>query len=176
MHYPRCYPNLCKQVHDIHFLQAWEEMEVLYEEGKIRAIGVSNFHVADIKQLYKESKIRPHIIQSHSDPFKQNRPIIELAQIYGITFQSYSPLGSQWVIKQFKNPVLSDPVLIEIAYRHNKSVPQVVLRWLLQENILVIPKSRNPNHIKENIDIFNFKLRDEDIAMIRNLDGKIKLP
>lgn len=174
MHYPRCYPSLCPKDHKIHFLTVWEEMEKLYDESKVRAIGISNFDASDIKLLHRESRVRPHVIQSHADPLKQNREVIELSLIYGISYQSYSPLGSQWVMKLKKNPVLSEPVLVELAKKYNKSVAQIVLRWNVQEGMLVIPKSRNPQHIKENLEIFDFSLTHEEMTMIRNLDGKIR--
>lgn len=171
LHYPRCWGNLCSN--NIHFLSAWEKLEELYENKKVRAIGISNFDIDDIKLIVKEAKIKPHVIQIRFDPFSQPWNKVRLAKIYGIAVQSYSPLGTQWEMKYHTNPVLNNTVLKSIANRYNKTIPQVVLKWLIQENVMVIPKSKNPSHIKENLNLFDFTLSTEDIRRIRKLDKTI---
>lgn len=174
LHYPRCWGNICPvDSNSVHFLSAWEKLEELYENKKVRAIGISNFDIDDIKLIVKEARIKPHVIQMRFDPFAQPWNKVRLAKIYGIAVQSYSSLGSQWKMKYNTNPVLTNGVLQSIADKYNKSIPQVILKWLLQENIFVIPKSSNPSHIKENLDLFNFSLSSEDMRRIRMLDKSI---
>lgn len=145
---------------------AWRAMEELYREGKIRAIGVSNFDMGRIADLIAFNDISPAVDQIECNIFNQ-RHFDELYLKYkNITMESWAPFA------EGKNNLFRNPTLIQIAEKYGKSVAQVILRWLLQRGIVCIPKSIKPDRIVQNIDVFDFELTEADCATINALDQK----
>ncbi|PJN53190.1 Glyoxal reductase [Paenibacillus sp. GM1FR] len=148
---------------------AWHAMEELYREGKIRAIGVSNFLPDRLMDLIVHNEVVPVINQIETHPFQQQVDSAVFMKEQGIQHQSWSPFA------EGRNNLFSNEVLVSIAEKHNKSVAQVVLRWLVQRDVVVIPKSVRKERLIENFDIFDFVLSPEEIATISTLDTKESL-
>ncbi|MDQ0656667.1 aldo/keto reductase [Paenibacillus sp. W2I17] len=148
---------------------AWRAMEELYREGKIRAIGVSNFLPDRLMDLIVHNEVVPVINQIETHPFQQQVDSAVFMKEQGIQHQSWSPFA------EGRNNLFSNEVLVSIAEKHNKSVAQVVLRWLVQRDVVVIPKSVRKERLIENFDIFDFVLSPEEIATISTLDTKESL-
>lgn len=139
-------------------------MEDLYLEGKIRAIGVSNFKVHHLSDLFKTAKIKPMVNQIYVNPSDQQKEVVEMNEAHNILTEAYSPLGT--------GKIFSVPQLEDIAKKYDKSIGQVVLRWSLEHGYLPLPKSVTPSRIKENLALFDFKLEKEDIETIDKLHGE----
>ncbi|ETT40429.1 aldo/keto reductase [Paenibacillus sp. FSL P4-0338] len=143
---------------------AWRAMEELYREGKIRAIGVSNFMPDRLMDLIVHNEIVPAVNQVETHPFLQQTNNAPFMKEQGVQIQSWGPFA------EGRNNLFSNEMLTGIAAAHNKSVAQVVLRWLIQRDIVAIPKSVRTERIAENFDIFDFALSAEDMAQIATLD------
>lgn len=143
---------------------AWRAMEDLYREGKIRAIGVSNFHPDRLMDLILHNEIVPAVNQVETHPFYQQKESAAFMKAQGVQHESWAPFA------EGRNNMFSNEVLTSIAEKHNKSVAQVVLRWLVQREVVTIPKSVRKERIVENFDIFDFELSLEDIEQISTLD------
>ncbi|MBP1637230.1 MAG: Aldehyde reductase [Bacteroidetes bacterium] len=148
------------------FVGAWKDMEKALEEGKIRALGISNFDDSDevFHAIVDKMKIKPAVMQIECHPYAQRNDIREKVKPYGIAIECWYPLGHG------DYGLLSDPVIAKIAEAHNKSIVQIILRWHIQEGFSVIPGATNPYYIKENINIFDFQLNDADMATMRSLN------
>lgn len=148
------------------YLGAWKDLEEAYRQGKVRALGISNFDnwPEAFNAIMENSAIKPQLLQIEGHPFAQRLETRALAEQYDIQIECWYPLGHA------DDRLLSDDVLSAIAQAHNKSVVQTILRWHIQEGFSVIPGSTNPAHIQENIDIFDFELTDAEMAQIRALD------
>jgi len=146
------------------YAQAWAEMETLYAEGKIRAIGVSNFQIHHLKTLEKSAKVSPAINQIESHPYFHNQEVINYCREQNIAVQVYSPLGGA------DSNILKDDVLRAIALQYGKTPAQIILRWHIQRGVIVFPKSVHHDRIVSNIDVFDFNLTDEDINVINSLN------
>ncbi|OXM85975.1 aldo/keto reductase [Paenibacillus rigui] len=146
------------------YLEAWRALEELYSEGKIKVIGVANFEIQHLENVMKHSKIPPMVNQIETHPeFPQNELHDYLAR-HQILHEAWGPLG------QGNKALLGRPELTEIALHHEKSAAQVILRWHLQRGIIVIPKSSNPQRIKENSEIFDFELTEKEMETIDRLN------
>ena len=145
---------------------AWRALEELYENGKIRAIGVSNFYPDRLIDLCSFARIKPMVNQVETHPFNQQTDAKKWMEKYGVQIEAWAPFG------EGRKDMFSNPVLNEIAAKHKKSAAQVILRWHLQRNVVVIPKSVHIERMKENLDVFDFCLSDEDMAKISDLDTK----
>ncbi|MCD7911869.1 aldo/keto reductase [Bacillus velezensis] len=143
---------------------AWRAMEDLYREGRIRAIGVSNFHPDRLMDLIMHNEIVPAVNQVETHPFCQQKESAAFMKEQGVQHESWAPFA------EGRNNMFSNGVLTSIAEKHNKSVAQVVLRWLVQREVVTIPKSVRKERIVENFDIFDFELSLEDIEKISTLD------
>lgn len=147
-----------------HYAEAWKAMEELYNEGKIKVIGVANFEIQHLEHLMKHSRISPMVNQIETHPeFPQNE-LHEYMARHRILHEAWGPLG------QGSQALLEHPDLARIALHHNKSVAQVILRWHLQRGVIVIPKSSNPPRIQENSEIFDFELTGEEMSRIGRLN------
>ena len=144
---------------------AWRAMEKLYKEGRIRAIGVSNFYPDRLVDLSIHNEITPHVNQIETHPFFQRVDYQALMAERGVQIESWAPFA------EGKSDLFTNSVLADIAQSHNKSVAQVVLRWLIQRGVVVIPKSVTPSRIAENFDVFGFALTDQQMDLIAALDG-----
>ena len=146
------------------YLEKWRALEDLYDQGLVRAIGVSNFEKEDLEQLLAHAKVTPAVDQVETHPYYQRPKLHALLKQLGIAYEAWSPLG------RAKNGALQDPTLQEIAQTHNKSVAQVIIRWHLQNDEIVIPKSTHANRIEENFNVFDFLLTDSEMQQIAGLD------
>lgn len=156
--------------------ETWEAMQELVSAGLVKAIGVANFTAPMLVDLLTYAKIVPAVNQIELHPYLQQQALIEFCQHKGITVTAYSPLGSPGNFGKAKNlPVVAeDPVIVEIATRLGKSPAQVMIRWAIQRNTVVIPKSVTPERIKENIAVFDFELSDADMSAIATLDRGLR--
>ncbi len=145
---------------------SWRAMEELYREGKIRAIGVSNFYSDRLVDLISHNKVVPAVNQVETHPFCQQIESHNLMKENNIQIMSWGPFA------EGKNNMFQNEVLVSIAKNYNKSVAQVILRWLTQREIVAIPKSIHKERITENFNIFDFELRQEDMETITTLDTK----
>lgn len=143
---------------------AWRAMEELLEEGKIRAIGISNFPVDRAVDLSLFNKVTPAINQIEINPFNQQTKAIEALKAEGIYPEAWAPFA------EGKNGIFENRILSEIGKKYNKSVAQVIVRWLVEQDIVVLAKTVNPERMKENLDVFDFSLTDEDKAAIATLN------
>ena len=151
-------------------VKAYKAMEKQVAAGKIRSIGVSCYYVKEIDEFLPKVNIRPVLVQNEVHPYYQDTEVVEHLHDLGIVVEAWYPLGGRGHQKE----LLSDPVLSKIAARHNKSVAQVILRWDLQRGVVIIPGSSNPDHIKENISIFDFSLTDDEMEQIAALNRNEK--
>ncbi|QMV44203.1 aldo/keto reductase [Cohnella cholangitidis] len=148
---------------------AWRAMEDLYREGKIKAIGVSNFLPDRLMDLIVHNEIVPAVNQIETHPFYQQTESAAFMKEQGVQHQSWAPFA------EGLNNMFGNEVLTSIAEKHNKSVAQVVLRWLVQREVVVIPKSVRKERIVENFDVFDFELSADDIEQISALDTRESL-
>jgi len=146
------------------YLETWQELIKLQADGLIKSIGVSNFQIEHLEELKKHTSVVPAVNQVELHPHFQQRELREYCKQYGILVESWSPLGGS------KASVLESEELIRIANLHSKTPAQVVLRWHLQNDLIVIPKSTNAERIKQNFDVFNFELTTEDMTAIDALN------
>lgn len=155
-------------------LAAYRALEELLEQGKVRAIGVSNFMVPHLEQLLSQTDVVPAVNQIESHPYFRQAELQEFHRQHGILTQAWSPIGgitSYRGIDGKETSTLNDPVITEIAAAHGKTPAQIMLRWHLQQGVQVIPKSVKEHRIRENFDVFDVELSEEDIGRINALDG-----
>jgi 2,5-diketo-D-gluconate reductase A len=143
---------------------AWRALEELYEEGKIKAIGVANFTSAKLVDFIINNKIVPMVNQIETHPFNQQVEAHKVMQEYQVQHEGWAPFA------EGRQNLFTNETLAEIAKQHGKTVGQVVLRWNVQRGIVVIPKSTHKERIVENLNIFDFELSDKDMEKIKTLD------
>jgi 2,5-diketo-D-gluconate reductase A len=142
----------------------WRAMEDLHKQGVLKAIGVSNFYPDRLVDLIANNEITPAVNQIECHPFFQRHEDQALMREHGVQIESWGPLA------EGRNNLFSDPTLTAIGEQYGKSVAQIVLRWLVQRDAVVIPKSVRPERMAENIDIFDFSLSDDDLSRIAAMD------
>jgi diketogulonate reductase-like aldo/keto reductase len=142
----------------------WAALEDLYEAGKVRAIGVSNFTLQQLQQLRAQARVLPAVNQVETHPFSQKSAMQQALHAQGIQLEAWAPFA------QGKNGLFTNELLQALASNYHKSVAQVVLRWLIQREVVVIPKSATKERIQENFDVFDFELSAEDMTAIKALD------
>lgn len=143
---------------------AYRALEDLYDEGKIRAIGISNFYVDRMVDFASFNRIKPMINQVETHIFNQQKELKEWADKYGIQLEAWAPFG------EGRGGTFDNPVIDEIAKKYGKTPAQVMLRWHIQRGIVVIPKSTHIERMEENFNVFDFTLSDEDMNTIAGLD------
>lgn len=145
------------------YVETYKALEALYKEGRVRAIGVCNFDIEHLETLFESCEIKPMVNQVECHPYYQQKEMKQFCQEHNIIVESWSPLyrGGE---------VLADETIQSLAKKHNKTPAQIILRWHLQEDSIVIPKSVTPERIRENIDVFDFELSDQDMELIASLD------
>ncbi len=143
---------------------SWRAMEELYEEGKIRAIGVCNFEKDRLVDLILNNRIMPAVNQMETHPFWQQKELREVMDKYQIRMMAWAPFA------EGQNHLFTDPTLYEIGAAHHKTPAQVVLRWLRQENIIAIPKSIHEDRIRQNYEVSDFSLTETELQKIRQMD------
>lgn len=145
---------------------AYRALEDLYEEGKLRAIGVSNFYPDRLVDIASFARIKPMVNQIETHPLNQQIEAHKWMEKYGVIHEAWAPFG------EGRGNMFSNPVLQEIGSKYHKSVAQVILRWQLQRGIVVIPKSTHKERMAENLNVFDFALTDADMQSIAALDTK----
>ncbi len=151
-------------------VKAYKAIEKYVAEGKIRSIGLSNYYIEEMTDFLPQVDIKPVLVQNEIHPYYQEKGIVEFMHENGIAIEAWYPLGG----RGYNQELLSDSTLAAIAERHGKSLVQVILRWDMQRGVVVVPGSSNPDHIKENISIFDFELSDEEMEQISALDRNEK--
>ncbi|WP_040950924.1 aldo/keto reductase [Gorillibacterium massiliense] len=144
------------------YKEAWRAMETLYQEGRVKAIGVSNFHIHHLEDLMESARIKPMVDQVEFHPRLSQRDLLRFTQEHGIQMEAWSPL--------MQGELLSNPTLLELAAKYGKSVAQIILRWDLQHGVITIPKSTKKQRILENATLFDFALSQEDMERIDGLN------
>jgi diketogulonate reductase-like aldo/keto reductase len=155
-------------------LDAYRALEKLLADGKVRAIGVSNFMPEHLERLLEETTVVPAVNQIELHPYFQQRALQSVHAEKGIVTQAWSPIGGITSYGDGERRTFDDPTLLQIARRHDKSAAQVMLRWHLQDGRSAIPKSTRPARIAENFDVFDFELDGEQIAAIDALDTGVR--
>lgn len=148
---------------------SWRAMEELYENKKVRAIGVCNFYPDRLMDLAEHNKIKPAINQIETHPFFQREYDNEIMKNYGTQIESWGPFA------EGRGDMFTNPILSEIGKKYNKSTAQVILRWLIQRNVVVIPKSVHKERMIENFNIFDFELSADDMDKIKSMDTEKSL-
>ena len=143
----------------------YRHLEEAYKAGKVRAIGISNFPIEELRRLLGESEIKPSLIQVECHPYFPQTELKALLKEHNIALQAWYPLGGRG-----NASIMSEPVIEEIAKTHGKSPAQVILRWHVQLGHSIVPGSKTPSHIAENLDLFDFELTNEEMAQINGLD------
>ncbi len=141
----------------------WRAMERLYHDGRIRAIGVSNFHAHHLRALIDHADVVPTVNQVELHPYLQQEKVRAANTELGVATEAWAPLARG-------GELLADPVVLRLADKHGRTPAQVVLRWHIQMDTIVIPKSVTPARIAENFDVFDFELDEEDMVAVRGLD------
>jgi 2,5-diketo-D-gluconate reductase A len=146
------------------YYRSWRAMQEVSREGLAKVIGVANFYPDRLVDLIDHNDVTPALNQIESHPFFQRTADQALMREHGVQIESWGPFA------EGKNNIFSDPTLSGIGAAHGKSVAQVVLRWLIQRDVIVIPKSVRPDRMRENIDVFDFELTDDEMARIAAMD------
>ncbi|XP_069688682.1 1,5-anhydro-D-fructose reductase-like isoform X2 [Periplaneta americana] len=166
-------------------ISLWKGMEAQVDAGRTRAIGLSNFNASQISRIVKSARIHPANLQVELNVFFQQRELVAFCKALNITVCAYAPMGSPGLINTLKArgldvpecvrcEPLKDPVVCRIAESHHKTAAQVLLRHCMQRGIIVIPKSVNPDRIKENFQVFDFELSKDDVEALDALDKRSK--
>ncbi|MGF7144500.1 diketogulonate reductase-like aldo/keto reductase/flavodoxin [Anaerotaenia torta] len=146
--------------------EAYKAMEQAVQDGKIRSIGLSNWYIEEMEEFLPQISIVPALVQNEIHPYYQENDVIPYMHEKGIVMEGWYPLGGRGYTKE----LLSDETIAAIAQAHGKSAAQVILRWNLQKGVVVIPGSSNPDHILENISLFDFELTEDEMKQINSLD------
>ncbi len=150
------------------YLAAWKTMEKAYRDGKVRALGLSNFPQDKIAEVIGAAEIKPQLVTVECHPYFAQTELRGFLEPYGIVIEAWYPLGHGDAALQ------AEPVFAELAGKYDKTPAQVILRWHTQMGTSIIPGSKNPQHIVDNADIFDFRLTDDEMARIAELDGTKK--
>ncbi len=145
------------------YIDTYKALEKLYKDGKVRAIGVCNFHIEHLERLLNECDVPPVLNQVECHPYLAQNELKDFCAKHNIYIEAWSPLDQG-------GEVLRDATVVQIANEHGKTAAQVVLRWHLQNKTIVIPKSVTPSRIEENFDVFDFELTEENMSAINRLD------
>ncbi|WP_243298611.1 aldo/keto reductase [Bacillus litorisediminis] len=149
------------------YKEAWRALETLYKEGKVKAIGVSNFQIHHLEDLMKDAEIKPMVNQVEYHPRLTQKEVHSFCQENGIQLEAWSPL--------MQGQLLDHPVLKEIANTYNKTIAQIIIRWDLQNGVVTIPKSTKAHRIVENASVFDFELTKEDMMRIDQLNQNLRV-
>lgn len=149
------------------FNETWRAFEYLYEQGLVKNIGVSNFHINHLNELLKTANIIPVVNQIELHPFLVQEELQKFCKEKGIQIESWSPIT--------KGKVIENRELLKIAYSHGKTSVQITLRWHIQQGLIAIPKSVNPKHIEEFSEIFDFELSNDEMKKISTLNKNLRV-
>ena len=146
------------------YVAGYRLMEKAYKEGKVKAIGLSNFTPAQIQEILDVCEVKPAVLQTEVHPYSQEKELKKFLAKEGIVIQAWYPLGHG------DKALQQEPLFTELGKKYGKSNAQIILRWHIQAGDIVIPGSKNPDHIKSNLDLFDFALTDEEMAKIAAMD------
>lgn len=150
------------------YIGAWRDMEKAVAVGKVKSIGISNFESERLEELLSAATIKPSVLQVECHPYYQQKALKQRIAPYGTVIESWYPIGHG------DKGLLNEPVFTELAEKYGKNNVQIILRWHIQEGTIVFPKSTNPKHIQDNIDIFDFELTADEMGRIRTLDNGVR--
>ena len=146
------------------YVAGYRLMEKAYKAGKVKAIGLSNFTKEQVQEILDICEVKPAVLQTEVHPYFQEKELKEFLEKEEIKIQAWYPLGHG------DSALLEEAALVELGKKYQKSTAQIILRWHIQDGNIVIPGSKNPEHIKDNFDLFDFKLTDAEMDKIRGLD------
>ena len=146
------------------YLGAWKDMEKAVKTGKVRSIGISNFESERLEELCEAAVIKPSVLQVECHPYYQQNELKKRIEKYGTVIESWYPIGHG------DKGLIGEALFTKLAQKYNKSNVQIILRWHIQEGTIVFPRTTNPEHMKENFDIFDFELTTDEMTQIRKLD------
>ena len=147
--------------------ETWRAMEDLYEAGKVRAIGISNFRNHHLDALLRHARVQPMVNQIRLCPGETQDEVVDYCRVNGILLEAYSPLGT--------GRIFDVPEMKELAKKYGRSIAQICIRWSLQRGYLPLPKSVTPSRIEENLQVFDFELDEQDVQLIADLKGCVGL-
>ena len=148
------------------YLAGYRQMERAYKEGKVRAIGLSNFNEAQIREILDVCEVKPAVLQTEVHPYSQEKALKAFLDKEGIVIQAWYPLGHG------DKALIQEPLFAELGKKYGKTSAQIILRWHIQDGNIVIPGSKNPAHIRDNFNLFDFALTDAEMAQIAAMDQK----
>ena len=148
------------------YIAGYQLMEKAYKEGKVRAIGLSNFNPRQIQEILDACEVKPAVLQTEVHPYSQEKELKSFLSDEGIVIQAWYPLGHG------DKSLIQEPLFAQLGKKYGKSNAQIILRWHIQSGNIVIPGSKNPEHIKSNLDLFDFALTEEEMAEINAMDKK----
>jgi len=150
------------------YIGAWKAMEKAVSDGKVRSIGLSNFESERLEEVLDIATIKPAALQVECHPYYQQDDLKKRVEAYGTAIESWYPIGHG------DSSLINEPIFTELAKKYHKSNVQIILRWHIQEGNIIFPKSTNPLHIKDNIDIFDFELTDAEMQSIKALNKGVR--
>lgn len=150
------------------YIAGYQQMERAYLQGKVKAIGLSNFNDAQIREILAICSVRPTVLQTEVHPYYQEKQLKTFLDNEGIVIQAWYPLGHG------DKALLEEPLFSALGKKYSKSNAQIILRWHIQSGNIVIPGSKNPDHIKDNFDLFDFALTDDEMAQIAAMDKGVR--
>lgn len=148
------------------YIAGYQLMEKAYKEGKVKAIGLSNFNPRQIQEILDACEVKPAVLQTEVHPYSQEKELKVFLSDEGIVIQAWYPLGHG------DKSLIQEPLFAQLGKKYGKSNAQIILRWHIQSGNIVIPGSKNPEHIKSNLDLFDFTLTEEEMAEINAMDKK----
>ncbi|MGV8151134.1 MAG: aldo/keto reductase [Candidatus Woesearchaeota archaeon] len=148
-------------------VKTWKVLEELKNTGKVRSIGVSNFTISQLKELIDNSRIIPAVNQVEFSPWLYQKELLDFCKEHNIVLEAYSPLT--------RGRMLNNPILVNIAKKYLRSPAQIILRWAIQQDIVVIPKSLDPIKIKENSQLYDFEITNSDMNTLNSLNNNLRL-
>lgn len=150
------------------YMAGYRQMEKAYKEGKIKAIGISNFHDEKLRDILENAQIKPQVIQTEAHPYFPQTALREELKDYDIRIMAWYPLGHG------DKALINEPVFAKLAEKYGKTPAQIILRWHTQMGFIVIPGSKNPDHVRENFEIFDFKLTEDEMKEIAAIDKGVR--
>jgi len=151
-------------------IQSWQVLEEFYDKGIFKSIGVSNYNIDHLQELLNECRIKPHVNQVEVHPHYTQKDLLEFCKKFDIHVTAYSSLGTTTPSNGDTNELIKDPIVTKISESKNVSNAQTLLLWALQKGLSVVPKSTNPQHILENINLDGLHLTDEEIEILDAID------
>jgi diketogulonate reductase-like aldo/keto reductase len=172
VHWPIAFKQGTNDVVDVPLRNTWEAMEPLVEKGLVRSIGISNYSVQQMEDLLKYCKVKPVTNQCEAHPHFPNSEVAQFCKENGMVFTAYSSLGN---VSAEQESCLTDPLVVKLAQRYGKTPAQILLRWGLQRDYMILPKSVSVQRVADNANLFDFEISDQDMADLTNLgQGKTR--